>query len=102
MDKKAPISSTAHNARFIQAGVNAAFQDRIGKATDVEFNFLGPSTDDKGNFVTDQLVEARISSTRQVSDFRGVRLAVISAGTWHWTTTACLLYTSDAADKRIV
>ena len=88
MDKKAPISSTAHNARFIQAGVNAAFQDRIGKATDVEFNFLGPSTDDKGNFVTDQLVEARISSTRQVSDFRGVRLAVISAGTWHWTTTA--------------
>ena len=88
MDKKAPISSTAHNARFIQAGVNAAFQDRIGKATDVEFNFLGPSTDGKGDFVTDQLVEARISSTQQVSDFRGVRLAVISAGTWHWTTTA--------------
>lgn len=88
MDKKAPISSTAHNARFIQAGVNAAFQDRIGKATDVEFNFLGPSTDGKGDFVTDQLVEARISSTQQVSDFRGVRLAVISADTWHWTTTA--------------
>ena len=88
MDKKAPISSTAHNARFIQAGVNAAFQDRIGKATDVEFNFLGPSTDGKGDFVTDQLVEARISSTQQVYDFRGVRLAVISANTWHWTTTA--------------
>ena len=67
MDKKAPISSTAHNARFIQAGVNAAFQDRIGKATDVEFNFLGPSTDGKGDFVTDQLVEARISSARHVT-----------------------------------
>ncbi|WP_408935308.1 DUF6882 domain-containing protein [Corynebacterium marquesiae] len=88
MDKKAPISSTAQNARFIQAGVNAAFQDRIGEATDVEFNFLGPSTDDKDNFVTDQLVEARISSARHVSDFRGVRLAVIAAGTWHWTTAA--------------
>jgi len=88
MDKRAPISSTANNARFIQAGVNAAFQDHIGKATDVEFNFLGPSTDGKGNFVTDQLVEARISSARQVFDFRGVRLAVISANTWRWTTTA--------------
>ena len=92
MDKKAPISSTAQNARFIQAGVNAAFQDRIGEATDVEFNFLGPSTDDKGNFVTDQLVEARISSARHVSDFRGVRLAVIAAGTWHWTTAATAHY----------
>ena len=58
----------------------------------MEFNFLGPSTDDKGNFVTDQLVEARISSARHVSDFRGVRLAVIAAGTWHWTTAATAHY----------
>ena len=89
MDKTAPISSTAQDARFIQAGVNAAFQDRIGEATDVEFNFLGPSAgDSEGSYATDQLVEVRVSSAQHVADFRGVRLAVIAAGTWHWTTAA--------------
>ena len=66
MDKTAPISSTAQDARFIQAGVNAAFQDRIGEATDVEFNFLGPSAgDSEGSYATDQLVEVRVSSAQQ-------------------------------------
>ena len=89
MDKTAPISSTAQDARFIQAGVNAAFQDRIGEATDVEFNFLGPSDgDSEGSYATDQLVEVRVSSAQHVADFRGVRLAVIAADTWHWTTSA--------------
>ena len=83
------IERAAADARFIRAGINAAFRERIGKATDVEFNFLGPSTgDSEASYATDQLVEVRVSSAQHVADFRGVRLAVIAAGAWHWTTAA--------------
>ena len=37
------IERAAADGRFIRAGINAAFRERIGKATDVEFNFLGAS-----------------------------------------------------------
>ena len=83
------IERAAADARFIRAGINAAFRERIGKATDVEFNFLGASTgDSEASYATDQLVEVRVSSAQHVADFRGVRLAVIAASTWHWTTAA--------------
>ena len=83
------IERAAADARFIRAGINAAFRERIGKATDVEFNFLGPSAgDSEASYATDQLVEVRVSSAQHVADFRGVRLAVIAAGAWHWTTAA--------------
>ena len=83
------IERAADDARFIRTGINAAFRERIGKATDVEFNFLGPSAgDSEASYATDQLVEVRVSSAQHVADFRGVRLAVIAAGTWHWTTAA--------------
>ena len=83
------IERAADAARFIRTGINAAFRERIGKATDVEFNFLGPSAgDSEASYATDQLVEVRVSSAQHVADFRGVRLAVIAAGTWHWTTAA--------------
>ena len=83
------IERAADDARFIRTGINAAFRERIGKATDVEFNFLGPSAgDSEASYATDQLVEVRVSSAQHVADFRGVRLAVITAGTWHWTTAA--------------
>ena len=83
------IERAAADARFIRAGINAAFRERIGKATDVEFNFLGPSAgDSEASYATDQLVEVRVSSAQHVADFRGVRLAVIAASTWHWTTAA--------------
>ena len=83
------IERAADDARFIRTGINAAFRERIGKATDVEFNFLGPSAgDSEASYATDQLVEVRVSSAQHVADFRGVRLAVITAGTWRWTTAA--------------
>ena len=83
------IERAADDARFIRTGINAAFRERIGKATDVEFNFLGPSAgDSEASYATDQLVEVRVSSAQHVADFRGVRLAVIAAGTWRWTTAA--------------
>ena len=83
------IERAADDARFIRTGINAAFRERIGKATDVEFNFLGPSAgDSEASYATDQLVEVRVSSAQHVADFRGVRLAVIAASTWHWTTAA--------------
>ncbi|WKE58330.1 DUF6882 domain-containing protein [Corynebacterium tuberculostearicum] len=83
------IERAADAARFIRTGINAAFRERIGKATDVEFNFLGPSAgDSEASYATDQLVEVRVSSVQHVADFRGVRLAVIAASTWHWTTAA--------------
>ena len=83
------IERAADDARFIRTGINAAFRERIGKATDVEFNFLGPSAgDSEASYATDQLVEVRVSSAQHVADFRGVRLAVIAAGAWHWTTAA--------------
>lgn len=83
------IERAADDARFIRTGINAAFRERIGKATDVEFNFLGPSAgDSEASYATDQLVEVRVSSVQHVADFRGVRLAVIAASTWHWTTAA--------------
>ena len=83
------IERAADAARFIRTGINAAFRERIGKATDVEFNFLGPSAgDSEASYATDQLVEVRVSSAQHVADFRGVRLAVIAAGAWHWTTAA--------------
>ena len=83
------IERAASDARFIRAGINAAFRERIGTATDVEFNFLGPSVgDEDGSFATDQLVEVRVSTAQQVSDFRGVRLAVICDNAWYWTTAA--------------
>ena len=83
------IERAADAARFIRTGINAAFRERIGKATDVEFNFLGPSAgDSEASYATDQLVEVRVSSAQHVADFRGVRLAVIAASTWHWTTAA--------------
>ena len=83
------IERAADDARFIRTGINAAFRERIGKATDVEFNFLGPSAgDSEASYATDQLVEVRVSSAQHVADFRGVRLAVIAADTWHWTTSA--------------
>ena len=37
-------------------------------------------------------MEVRVSSAQHVADFRGVRLAVIAAGTWHWTTAATAHY----------
>ena len=83
------IERAADDARFIRAGINAAFRESIGKATDVEFNFLGPSAgNSERRYATDQLVEVRVSSAQHVADFRGVRMAVIDAGTWHWTTAA--------------
>ncbi|MDV2419453.1 hypothetical protein RAE03_06625 [Corynebacterium tuberculostearicum] len=83
------IERAADDARFIRTGINAAFRERIGKATDVEFNFLGPlAGDSEASYATDQLVEVRVSSAQHVADFRGVRLAVIAASTWHWTTAA--------------
>lgn len=83
------IERAADDARFIRTGINAAFRERIGRATDVEFNFLGPSAgDSEASYATDQLVEVRVSSAQHVADFRGVRLAVIAASTWHWTTAA--------------
>ena len=89
MNANLSIERAAADARFIRAGINAAFRERIGKATDVEFNFLGASTgDSEASYATDQLVEVRVSSAQHVADFRGVRLAVIAAGAWHWTTAA--------------
>ena len=62
------IERAAADARFIRAGIYASFRERIGKATDVEFNFLGPSAgDSEASYTTDQLVEVRVSSAQHLS-----------------------------------
>ena len=74
--------STYSDCAFIQAGVDVAFSDRLGRVTSVEVNFDGPSDPS----VLDQAATVRITSDRGVSDFQGLRLAVLKDGEFHWAT----------------
>ncbi len=47
MDTSNSLAQATRDACFIQAGLDAAFRARLGDTTDVEFNFLTPSTDGK-------------------------------------------------------
>ncbi|MDK8504109.1 DUF6882 domain-containing protein [Corynebacterium accolens] len=91
MDTSNSLAQATRDACFIQAGLDAAFRARLGDTTDVEFNFLTPSTDAEGRLSHNQPVEIRCSSSSDVKDFRGTRIAVIDrAGSpaWRWAMQA--------------
>lgn len=91
MDTSNSLAQATRDACFIQAGLDAAFRARLGDTTDVEFNFLTPSTDAEGHLTRNQPVEIRCSSSSSVKDFRGTRIAVIDRSgspTWRWAMQA--------------
>ncbi|MBM0244821.1 hypothetical protein GWO63_011395 [Corynebacterium macginleyi] len=91
MDTSNSLAQATRDACFIQAGLDAAFRAHLGDITDVEFNFLNPSTDPAGHRTHNQPVEIRCSSSSGIKDFQGTRIAVIdrsSSPAWRWAMQA--------------